>query len=120
MVFEITTLDVNSGLIQAFEKALPQALEIITTAPGYIQHTVKRHVENRSRYILLVIWERREDSEANFRGTTQHKKLKSMLHRYYELYPETEYYEAVEGYSNVLRFESTKHHKQDSQNKESS
>lgn len=98
MILEITILDVHPGLELEFEKVLPEALQIIVSAPGYTGHTVRRHAENRNRYILLVNWERKEDSDINFRGTARHKKLKSMLHRFYELYPKTDYYGPVDGY----------------------
>lgn len=101
MILEITVLDVHPGLEKEFEKVLPQALQFIASAPGYTGHTVRRHVEHRSRYILLVHWERQEDSDANFRGTDRHRKLKSMLHRFYELYPETDYYESVDGFPTI-------------------
>ncbi len=101
MVLEITILDVHPGLEREFERVLPTALQFVTSAPGYLGHTVKRHSEHKSRYILLVHWKRREDSEANFRGTERHQKLKAILHRFYELYPETDYYEPVDGFLGI-------------------
>lgn len=101
MVLEITILDVHPGLEQEFEGVLPVALQQIVTAPGYRGHTVRRHCDIKSRYILLVHWERRENSDENFRGTPRHKKLKEMLHRFYELYPETDYYEPVNGFPGI-------------------
>jgi heme-degrading monooxygenase HmoA len=101
MVLEITVLDVRPGTEAEFESVLPEALDLIVTAPGYCGHTVRRHSENSNRYILLVHWKRQEDSEENFRGTARHRRLKAMLHRFYELYPETNYYVPVQGFPTI-------------------
>ena len=99
MILEVTYLDVHAGFQREFEQTLPEALKMITTAPGYLGHTVKRSIENRCRYMLLVQWERKADSDENFRGTMRHQKLKQMIHRFYEMYPATEYYETVGGFA---------------------
>ncbi|WP_236625003.1 antibiotic biosynthesis monooxygenase family protein [Rhodopirellula sp. SWK7] len=95
MVTEYTLLHVHPGFQKKFESTLPVALELITNASGYISHDVQRSVDDSSQYMLIVRWKSRADSCENFRTSGRLHKIKLLLHKFYEIYPVTHFYETV-------------------------
>lgn len=55
-ILEVAILDVKPGQREAFEADFEQAQAIIASMDGYLSHQLKRCIEVRSRYILLVQW----------------------------------------------------------------
>jgi len=95
VILEVATLDVKSGQEKEFELAFGKAQEIIVSIPGYISHELQRCIENSSRYILLVNWQKLEDHTVGFRGSSQYQTWRDLLHHFYEPFPEVEHYTSV-------------------------
>lgn len=95
MVLEVAILDVRPGMERDFEKAFGIAQEIISEMPGYVSHELQHCVEAASRYILLVNWEKLEDHTIGFRGSPQYQKWRTLLHHYYDPFPEVQHYESM-------------------------
>ena len=95
MVLEVAILDVVPGQETEFQASFAQAQGIIVSMPGYISHNLRRCVEKPSRYILLVSWEKLEDHTVGFRGSARYREWKSLLHHYYDPFPEVEHYVEV-------------------------
>ncbi len=95
MVTEYTLLHVHPGFQKKFESELPVALELITNASGYISHEVQRSVDESTQYMLVVRWKTKADSCENFRSSGRLHKIKLLLHKFYEIYPATHFYETV-------------------------
>ncbi len=95
MILEVAILDVIPGKEGAFEKDFEKAQSIIALMPGYISHELQRCIENSSRFILLVRWEKLEDHTEGFRGSDEYQEWKRLLHHYYDPFPEVEHYESV-------------------------
>jgi heme-degrading monooxygenase HmoA len=95
MVLEVAILDVKSGLESDFVIAFHKASPIIEGMPGYLGHEIQRSIENPSRFILLVRWSRLEDHTVGFRQSAQYKEWKSLLHHFYDPFPEVEHYETI-------------------------
>jgi heme-degrading monooxygenase HmoA len=96
MILEVAVLDVVPGQETEFQASFSQAQYIISSMPGYISHNLKRCIEKPSRYILLVNWEKLEDHTVGFRGSPQYQQWKSLLHHYYDPFPEVEHYAEIE------------------------
>lgn len=96
MILEVAILDVKSGLREEFELAFAQAQKIISSMPGYINHQLQKCVEKENRYILLVNWEKLEDHTEGFRKSAQYQDWKTLLHHFYDPFPEVEHYSLVE------------------------
>lgn len=94
-ILEVAILDVIPGQEPAFEQAFAEAQKIISAMPGYCEHELKRCVEKRSRYILLVSWEKLEDHTEGFRGSPEYQQWKALLHHFYDPFPEVEHYETT-------------------------
>ena len=93
MILEVAILDVISGRESDFQRSFAEAQEIISSMPGYISHELKRCIEKPSRYILLINWEKLEDHTVGFRGSPQYQEWKTLLHHYYDPFPQVEHYD---------------------------
>jgi len=95
MILEVAVLDVVPGQETEFQASFARAQNIISSMPGYISHNLRRCIEKPSRYILLVHWEKLEDHTVGFRGSAQYREWKSLLHHYYDPFPEVEHYAEI-------------------------
>ena len=96
MILEVAPLDVRPGQEAAFEAAFAQAAPIIAASAGYVSHELKRGLEKRNRYLLLVQWETLEHHTQGFRRSAQYQEWKRLLHHFYDPFPVVEHYEAVD------------------------
>ncbi len=95
MILEVANLDVKTGQESAFEAAFTEAQAIIASMPGYVSHQLQRCLENQSRYILLVNWQKLEDHTVGFRESDQYQQWRSLLHHFYDPFPEVLHYASV-------------------------
>jgi heme-degrading monooxygenase HmoA len=109
MILEVAVLKVRPGEEPAFEAAFKQASPIIAAATGYVSHGLRRCVETRNRYILLVDWKTLEDHTIGFRGSAGYREWKRRLHRFYDPFPTVEHYASVAGVR-LPRFVEGSHH----------
>jgi len=96
MVLEVAKLDVRPGQRELFERAFSEAQTIISSMPGYISHELQRCIEKPDRYILLVTWVTLEHHTVGFRGSEQYQQWKTLLHHFYDPFPEVEHYAPVD------------------------
>jgi len=99
MILEVAILNVISGRETEFETAFRKAQAIIASMKGYLSHDLRRCLETRNRYILLVEWDKLEDHTVGFRGSAQYQEWKRLLHHFYDPFPVVEHYEAAGGAS---------------------
>ena len=95
MILEVAILDVKPGMEHDFLAAFSKAQYIISQMMGYISHQLKRCMENSSRFILLVEWQKLEDHTEGFRKSEEYKEWKSLLHHFYDPFPVVEHYETA-------------------------
>lgn len=97
MILEVAILDVKSGETEKFEEAFAQAQVIISSISGYASHQLQKCIEKPNRYILLVNWQKLEDHTVGFRESAQYQEWRSLLHHFYEPFPEVEHYTSLYG-----------------------
>ncbi|MAI80701.1 MAG: antibiotic biosynthesis monooxygenase [Deltaproteobacteria bacterium] len=95
MISEVAVLNVISGCEERFQRDFEKAQNIISSMKGYRSHELQRCIESPSRYLLLVQWEKLEDHIDGFRSSSQYQDWKSLLHHYYDPFPEVEHYKTV-------------------------
>lgn len=95
MILEVAILNVKTGQEQQFEADFKKAGVYISSIKGYIGHTLRKCIEQKNKYILLVDWETIEDHNINFRQSPEYLKWKQLLHHYYDPFPTVEHYETV-------------------------
>jgi len=92
MILEVAILNVIPTQTQSFEADFKKAQTIIVSMPGYISHSLKRCIENPSRYLLQVQWQTLADHTEGFRKSADYQQWKALLHHYYEPFPTVEHY----------------------------
>jgi heme-degrading monooxygenase HmoA len=97
MILEMAVLQVKPGRASEFESAFGVAEPIIAAAAGYIAHELHRCVENPDRFLLLVRWRTLEDHTNGFRGSSDYRRWKELLHHFYDPFPEVLHYERTAG-----------------------
>ena len=95
MILEVAILDVVPSKEAEFEQAFLQAEKIISSMKGYVDHELKRCLENSSRYLLLVNWDTLEDHTEGFRCSSEYLEWKRLLHHFYDPFPQVEHYEPI-------------------------
>jgi len=67
-------LDVKQGEQSRFEKDFAIASQYISSIIGYRGHTLRKCIEQKNRYILLVDWGNLESHEIGFRKSIAYLK----------------------------------------------
>ena len=95
MILEVAILNVRPEAGEEFEIAFSEASVIISSTQGYVSHELHKCIENSSRYILLVKWEKLEDHTIGFRQSEKYQEWKKLLHHYYDPFPTVEHYHPI-------------------------
>lgn len=93
MIVEHALLHVTSGREEEFEASLPLALPLIESAPGCHGAQVRRQVEDRSTYLLLVNWVSVEAHMA-FRDSDLFGPWRELTHAFYAGRPVVTHFES--------------------------
>ena len=93
MILEVAILNIIPGLENDFLKAFSQAQDIISKMKGYISHQLKKCIEVKNQFILLVEWETLTDHTVGFRESAAYQEWKSLLHHFYDPFPIVQHYE---------------------------
>lgn len=96
VILEQAVLDVRPGQEAAFELAFAEARSIVSAMPGCRSVGLSQCVENASRYLLLVEWDRLEDHTEGFRGSREYERWRTLLHHFYDPFPTVEHYQTVQ------------------------
>jgi heme-degrading monooxygenase HmoA len=92
MILEAAVLNVIPGQESDFESAFGEARAIIASMPGFISLELHKGIEEPSRYLLLVQWQRLEDHTEGFRKSTDYQRWKTLLHHFYDPFPRVDHY----------------------------
>jgi heme-degrading monooxygenase HmoA len=97
MILEVAVLNIKPGHGLEFEAAFARAQAIIAASAGYKSHELRRCVEAKDRYLLLVRWDSLESHTTGFRGSLAYQEWRRLLHHFYDPFPTVEHYEEVAG-----------------------
>jgi heme-degrading monooxygenase HmoA len=92
MILEVAILNIFPEKTLEFEASFEISQSIISSMKGYCGHQLQRSLENQSRYILLVNWEKLEDHTVGFRESPEYQQWKNQLHHFYSPFPEVEHF----------------------------
>jgi heme-degrading monooxygenase HmoA len=95
MILEVAMLDVIAGREPEFEAAFTDAQRIIASMPGYVSHELQRCLEQPTRYLLLVNWQRLEDHTVGFRQSPEYQEWRALLHHFYDPFPQVEHFQRI-------------------------
>ena len=94
-VLEVAVLDIRSGESAEFEKSFGEAQSLLSAAPGYRRHELRRCTERADHYLLLVWWDSLESHTEGFRGSRDYQRWRALLHHFYDPFPVVEHYTTV-------------------------
>jgi heme-degrading monooxygenase HmoA len=97
MILEVAVVQVKAGEGRRFEEAFPRAEQVIAQAKGYVSHELRRCIETRDRYLLLVRWETLEAHTEGFRGSPLFQQWRAVIGPFFDGAPVVEHYQAVSG-----------------------
>jgi len=92
MILEVAILIVKLGHEKQFETDFKIAGQYISSIEGYMGHSLRKCLEQDNKYILLVDWLELENHTVGFRQSEGYKKWKSLLHHYYDPFPQVDHY----------------------------
>ena len=92
MILEVAILSIREGLSEDFEVNFQKAESSISSMNGYVSHELKKCIEQKDKYILLVNWETIEDHEIGFRQSEAYQEWTALLHHFYDPFPTVEHY----------------------------
>ena len=92
MILEHEILSVTPCESVAFEQAMLEARPLIAATPGFQKIEVRRCVETKDRYLLLVWWDTLEAHTDGFRKSERYQPWRNLLHHFYEPFPLVEHY----------------------------
>jgi heme-degrading monooxygenase HmoA len=95
MILEVAILQVKPDNEKQFESDFATAGQYISAVKGYVRHSLRKCIEQKNKYILLVDWENLEDHTIGFRQSTEYLEWKKLLHHYYDPFPVVEHYETI-------------------------
>lgn len=95
MVLEAAILQVVPGQEHAFEEAMLRAAPVIAATPGYIRHELRRCMETKGRYLLLVQWETLEAHTVAFRESPRFGEWRAIIGPFFAAPPNVEHYASV-------------------------
>ena len=98
MILEVAILQVKPGLTDEFEHNFKIASGIISKMKGYINHELKKCIEDKNKYIFLVRWETLEDHMVEFRNSDAFVEWRRLASPFFAAPPRIEHLVvAVEG-----------------------
>ena len=95
MILEAATLQVVAGQEHAFEEAMLRAAPVIAATPGYIRHELRRCLETKGRYLLLVQWETLEAHTVAFRESPRFGEWRAIIGPFFAAPANVEHYTFV-------------------------
>lgn len=95
MITEVAVLNIKKDNSKDFETAFNKAQSIISTAKGYIQHSLLKCMEEADKYVLVVQWQTLDDHTEGFRKSNNYNEWKKLLHHFYEPFPTVEHYKKI-------------------------
>jgi heme-degrading monooxygenase HmoA len=95
MILEAAVLNVIPGQEPDFESAFGEARAIIASMPGFMSLQLHKGIEEPSRYLLLVQWQRLEDHTEGFRKSADYQRWKTLLHHFYDPFPQVDHYAPI-------------------------
>ncbi len=98
MIIEIATMKIKPGQRQAFEAAWLRAEPIIAAAKGYVAHEMRRGIEAKDKYQLLVRWQTVEAHTEGFRQSEGYQAFRALIGEFFAEPPQVEHFDAVSEY----------------------
>lgn len=95
MILEIAHFRIVPDANAGFEAAFSTAQTILASMPGYLDHELRRCIEDACEYRLLVHWNTVEDHMQGFRESPRFGEWRALLQPFFAVPPAAAHYESV-------------------------
>lgn len=96
MILEIADFRIVPGREAGFEEAMARATaSVLARAKGMQGWKLNRGVENRGRYVLMIVWDTLEDHTVGFRGGPLFAEWRGLIGPYFASPPVVEHFDLV-------------------------
>jgi heme-degrading monooxygenase HmoA len=93
MILEFADIRIKPGTQDDFDKAIVKGVEtVISTAKGYRGYEVKKGIESKERYILMILWDTVENHTVDFRGSETFQKWRAIVGPFFDGAPVVEHF----------------------------
>lgn len=92
MILEHAILTVKDGREKEFEQAINKVRNLFEAIEGFLRVELRRCVETKGRYLLLVSWQTLESHTVNFRQSPEYQEWRATLYDFYASPPQIEHY----------------------------
>ena len=96
MVLEIAAIEIIPGHEEAFEAGVRAAHPLFARARGCQRMSLRRVVENRSRYLLVIEWDTLEDHTITFRQSEDFVTWRRLVAQHFSGPPVVEHSDAID------------------------
>lgn len=93
MHLETAIIHVQPGREEEFISILPQAIEVVRRAEGFVDLTIHRGVEKPSDILLTIHWRTLEDHTEKFRGGPLFPEWRALIGPFFAEPPTVEHWE---------------------------
>jgi heme-degrading monooxygenase HmoA len=93
MILEHAVVDIRAGQENAFEAAFAEAKTVLAAADGCRSISLRRGVEDPSRYLLLVEWDALDDHMVGFRESERFTQWRALIGPCFDGQPSVDHYE---------------------------
>lgn len=92
MILEVVIFNMKPGSAADFAAAFPSAEKVISSAKGYVSHTLQPSLDTPDRYILMVKWQTLENHMVDFRGSEKFVEWRAIISPFFAEAPVMEHY----------------------------
>lgn len=95
MILEVVTAQIKPGHEAGFEEAFQQASKLLASSKGHIDHELRRCIEVKGKYLILIRWNTVEDHLIGFRESPAFQEYRAIVSPFYESPSQMNHYEMV-------------------------
>ena len=93
MIYELAFIEVAAENHAAFEAAVQRAVtEVLTKAPGFVDFTLTKGVEQANTYSFLIRWQTLEDHTVGFREGELFAQWRAIIGEYFAAPPRVDHW----------------------------
>ena len=95
MILEHVHITIAPERVADYLAAFEQARPLVQRQPGCNGCRLLPKVGAEGQFLLLIEWARLEDHTEGFRRSAEYKEWSRLLHQFYDVFPEVNYYSAL-------------------------
>ena len=91
-VCEVVRLSIIDGKKEEFLSSFTKARQLLSKQKGHISHEILESHDDDNQYLLIIRWTTIEAHQEGFRKSSDYVVWSKLLHKFYDPFPEVEYF----------------------------